>query len=277
MGMLERIKDVQKRNEEQAAKSSGGSISYMSWKDGDQVVRFCGEWIETRIVWLTKNNYNPTELFDASAFEGDDRIPKILNTPNWDIATETEKDGGCVIAKLNEIARKILKESDIDTETKEKFTALRDKTNYSTNYKWLVLDRANPKNDKGDLTYKIATVGKGLFKSLASFADDYDPMDFTSDKNGVDMKVSKTKGSSRVEYSAGACLKGASVLVSPLTADELAIERPDLNVVCGKQTDQDLLRSKLLPEWQDLLSLYEKDNASTDSDDSGDGPGDEPF
>ena len=277
--MLDHITKIKSQNDAEQQKSqrrSQGNI-WHNWHDGDQTVRFVGDFIVNRIFWLTPSPYNPVKLFDDSAFEGENALPKIINCVNWDIANEKEVDNGCVISKLNKIARDVLKSSSsLDEDDTKDFKDLRDKTNFSTNYRWNILDRDNPLDPEGSpAEYKICSLSYSLFNEVAAIHEEYAPADFTSVENGLDIKINKSGGGKAgvVKYRAQAVISGASLKVTPLTEEEQKFDLLKLEDICGKQVDQDLVRSKLLPKWKDLLDAYENEgqNATTSTDETSTG------
>lgn len=251
---VNRIKAAQAKRE---SKNSGGNI-FHQWKSGDQIIRLSGDFITTKTYWLSKSNFNSLDLFDESAFEGEDRIPKIINCANWNIETEKFEESGDVLFQLNKIARELLKESaSLTEEQKKEYTLLKKRTDASTQYRWNILDRDEPKDEEGNLKgFQVASIGFDLFESLISIHEDYSPASFTSNEDGIDIKVTKGETNGRIKYRATPCLKRGSMVISPLTEEELALPLVNLMDICGKQVDQKLVASKLLPNWQDLLEQY---------------------
>ena len=84
----------------------------------------------------------------AVAFQGDDKIPQVINCSNWDIALERpKKEKTCPICKLNAVARAVLAEKPSEEE-KKFFEALRAATRATSTLKWNIIDRDDPMVDR---------------------------------------------------------------------------------------------------------------------------------
>lgn len=264
--ILDHLKKIKEEQAKAAARRNGASNNvnrsiWHNWRSGDQIVRFVGDFIITKTYWLPKSNFNPIALFPESAFEGENAIPKIMNCSNWNIDEEKFEENGDVLFLLNKIARDVLKcASSLDEDTKTKFDYLKKRTDPNTYYRWNIIDRDEPTDDQGNVKeYQIASIGYELFESLLSIHDDYQPSSFTSIDEGIDIKVTKADNNGRTKYRAAPVLKRGSISVTPLTDEEKAWQINNLKEICGRQIDQDLVFSKLLPEWQDLINDYRSD------------------
>ena len=259
MSIIEHLQKIKQDNDAQKARrQTSGKNIWHNWKDGDQVVRFVGDVVITKTYWIAKSNFNKLALFPDSAFEGEGALPKTINCANWNIETEKFEDKGDILSLLNKIAREVLKVGGtLDAETKDKFELLKRRTDTQTTYRWNIIDRDEPKDENGQPKgYLITNIGFELFDDLMAIHGDYQPSLFTSPDEGIDIKVSKTINNGNTKSRADPLLKRGSMVISPLTEEERQWELLNIKDICGKQTDQDLLFSKLLPEWQDLINDY---------------------
>lgn len=267
MSLTDHIKRVKENQAKKRSNTSNfandGESIWHKWEPGDQTVRFSGDFIQTKVHYIGNNAVqNSVKLFGDDAFAGDNRIPKSVNCANWDIDKEERKDGGCIICRLNKIAREVLKSDDsdaMDDATKKEFKDLKSRTDDRSSYRWNIIDR--DKNGKG---FKIASIGQELFEELANIYEDYSPADFTSDDEGVDIKVSRSGGKNeRVKYRASLILEGGKVKVTPLTDEEKSWSRHNLMEMCGRQVDQEDVREKLDSKWSQLIEAYEEGDSDT--------------
>ena len=213
-------------------------------------------------------------LCGQAAFQGDEKIPQVINCLNWDIALERpKKEKTCPICKLNAVARAVLAEKPSEDE-KKFFEALRAATRATSTLKWNILDRddlmvtvENNGKEEKVLGFKIASVGpeasndiSGIFKQVG--------YDINDPARGIDIEVVKDSKGARTTYSARAVIEGTSLKVTPFTKEELALELNDLKVRCGKQTDADKIVDALHEDLREIISTAvteATDDASTDA------------
>lgn len=271
MSVLERLAKVQ------AARPQGGSGSrvkgiFHQWKDGTNRIRLAGDFVEVRTHFIAPSPKRKDRgLCLAAAFQGDDKIPQVINCLNWDIAMERpKKDKTCPICKLNAVARAVLTENPSDEE-KKFFEALRAATRATSTLKWNIIDRDDPfviATDNGKeekvLGYKIASVGPeaandifGIFKQVG--------YDINDPARGIDIEVIRDSKGARTTYSARAVVEGTSLKVTPLTKEELALELHDLKVRCGKLVEADKIVDALHEDLRDIIAVNVTEGGAEDT------------
>jgi len=238
---------------------------YHTWKDGSNIIRLSGDFVEVRTHFISPNPKRKDRgLCQNSAFEGDDKIPKVVNCPDWDINLEKPtKTKTCPICKLNAVARAVLsdKSNPPTDEEKKFFEALRSSSRQSVTNKWNIIDRDDPyvieEKDGKDvqvLGYKIASVGPeatndifGIFKQVGYDIGDPD--------KGIDIEVIRDSGGKRTTYSARAVISGVSLKVTPFTEEERKLKLNDLKARCGKQTDPDKILDAMHEDLRKLIDI----------------------
>lgn len=245
---LKRIKGLSKTlpQPNQKKKSSFANI-WFNWKEGENHLRFVGDFLQVRSHYLAPNAARKDRgLCIPDAFKGDDKLPANMNCPDWDIETETEKaEKVCVICKLHRIAEATLKNhrDTLSEEDNNMFFALKQQCSPRNKLKWNVIDRDNPYitttiegQQKQVLGYKVAEVGMEAWKDIEIIYNQLS-INIADPEQGVDICVIRTNGA-RTSYSAQAMMDGLRVKQTPLTEAETALERHDLKKLCGKQVDQ---------------------------------------
>jgi hypothetical protein len=234
---------------------------FHQWKDGDNPIRLVGEFVEVRTHFVAPApKRGERGLCIPTAFQGDNKLPQVVNCLNWDVATEEEKaEHTCPICKLHAIAVAALKENP-DEDEKKFFDKLRQETNPRPSLKWNILDRDDPHvvSTEGDtetkvMGLKIATVGMEAWNDIEGIFEQCG-FDITDPVEGVDVKVNKGHNGTRVCYSAQAVIEGTSLKVTPLTDEEKALRPNDLKVVCGKMVDSQRIVDAL---HDDLRQIYD--------------------
>lgn len=276
MGNLEKMRRLRKRRDKEGGNKNNFSNLrdiYYDWEMGDNRIRLVGEFLEVRTHFIAPApKRSDRGLCQPEAFKGDDRIPMVINCPDWDLEKEEHKGtSDCPICKLNKIANDILEEGP-DAEETEFFKKLRSAARARAALKWNVLDRANPyvtkkEGDKEEkvLGYKIATVGMEAYDDIEGIFEQTG-MDLSDAEEGVDIIVTKQKGKMRVEYSAKAAMdmsvKPPTVAMTPLTDEEKAAELHRLIDRCGRQTDPQAIIDALHSDYRDLLDLNEEEEST---------------
>lgn len=269
MSVLDRLAKVQ------AARPQGGQGGRMKgifhqWKDGSNKLRLAGDFVEVRTHFIAPSPKRKDRgLCQAGAFQGDEKLPQVINCLNWDIALERpKKEKTCPICKLNAVARAVLTENPSDEE-KKFFEALRQATRATSTLKWNILDRDDPfvvlqDNGKEEkvLGFKIASVGPeaandifGIFKQVGYDINDPD--------RGLDIEVIRDSKGARTTYSARLIIAGSppAALVTPFTAEERKLELHDLKARCGKQVDSDKIVDALHEDLRDIISVNVQEGA----------------
>jgi hypothetical protein len=268
----EKMARFRKRNEKKNNKNDGSRIKgiFHSWKDGDNVLRFIGEFLEVRTHFIAPNSKMKAKGFcPMDRFQGENKLPQVVNCANWDLETDTEIDGGCVICKLNKISRDILYggNHEIDDDDKAFLDDLRRNSNARVGLKWNVIERSDPYvskvDDKGNeeqvLGLKIASVGMEAFKDIDGIFEQLQ-FDLTDPEKGIDISVNKGHNGTRPVYSANAVLSGLAIKQTPLTEEELELDKHDLLAICGRQTDQSAIFESLRSDLKEMIEDVESED-----------------
>lgn len=240
---------------------------FHDFKEGDNIVRFLGEYVEVRTHFIAPSKKTKSRgVCNADAFTGDDRLPMLVNCPDWDIQTESWKEERvCPVCRLGKIARDGLSNPDLSPEERKYFETLKSAAGGHHRYKWNVIDRDNPnvivKNEDGTteerVGIKIATLGKEAFEAVKGIFEQVG-FDITDPDDGVDVKITRVNGN-RVSYSAVCMIEGKGLKVTPLTDEERALDLHDLRKICGKQPDVDKIIDNLHEDYAEVLSINSDD------------------
>jgi len=251
---------------------NGGRMQgiFHQWKDADNIIRLAGEFLEVKTHFIAPAPKRKERgLCRGDAFQGDDKLPQVINCLNWDIEKEEERSTKtCPICKLNAIAHAVLQGNPTDEE-KEMFKKLRSDAGARTYLKWNIIDRDDPHvvmvddgNESKVLGYKIATVGMEAWDDIEGIFDQMG-FDITDPVDGIDINVTKGHNGQRVAYSAQACIdstkKPPCAKVTPLSDEEKAMDAHNLKQVCGKQVDGQKVIDALHEDLRELLEVSIED------------------
>lgn len=261
MSVMDKVNKMRRTRTNFGDRSSTRGI-FFSWKDGDNIIRLVGEFIEVRTHFIAPNKRRGERgLCIESAFtDAENKMPQVINCPDWDIdREEVKKNKTCVICALNEFAQKKIKDDSLSKSEKEKFQNLVQATRARRSLKWNVIDRNNPyvtevtdDGEKKVLGYKIATIGMEAWNDIDGiFAQT--KFDITDPEKGINICVTKDNNGHRVTYGAKVVLKGTNVDVAPLTEDEKELHVHDLKKICGKMTDQKKLMEALHSDYREIV------------------------
>ncbi len=263
---MERIRRMKERRP-QAGGSGRMKGIFHAWKEGDNIIRLAGNFLEVRTHFIAPApKRSDRGLCRPDAFQGDNSLPQVINCLDWDVEREEPKAvKTCPICKLANIARAILKENPTDEE--KKFAdALRQAAGARPNLKWNIIDRDDPfiiltegEKEKRVLGFKVATIGMEAWKDIEGIFEQCN-RDISDPKEGLDIKVTKGNNGARTVYSAQAVLAGVSLKVSPFTPEEAAMPLHDLKSLSGKMVDAMKIVDAL---HEDLMELYRLNDPST--------------
>jgi len=240
---------------------------FHQWKDGDNIIRLVGEFIEVRTHFIAPvKNRNDRGLCRDDAFEGDDALPQVINCPNWDIEMEKpRKQKTCPICVLNELAWAALKENPTPEE-KKFLESLRIASAPRRNVKWNIIDRADPfvivtenGQERRVLGLKIATIGMEAYNDIEAIFEQCG-FDITDPDAGIDIRVVKGFNGTRTVYTAQACVEGLNLKQTPLTEEERALALHDLKAICGRAVDIDKLMDALHEDLRQLIEVNRTPN-----------------
>ena len=241
---------------------------FHKWNDGDNMIRLVGEFLEVKTHFIAPApKRNDKGLCRPDSFQGDERLPMVMNCSDWDVEKEEwKKHKTCPICKLNAVARDALKLNPGEEEKKE-FKELSSKTYPRPNLKWNIIDRDDPyvlkvEDDKEEKVkgLKIATVGMEAWGDIEGIFDQVG-FDITDEVEGIDIKVNKGNNGTRTSYSAQAVLEGKSLKTTPLTDEEKELVPHDLKQICGKQVEVSKVVDALHEEYRDILELSEDEDS----------------
>ena len=247
--VMDHFKKMQEQKT-QRAQGTGDSMFYQ-WTD-EQIVRLIGDFIQTKIHWINNGMGQKVKLYGDSIFS-EKKLPVNINCANWDIKEEKRKDGGCIVCKLNNIARAMLRSegNSMSKEERDEIDNLKRKTDDRTQYRFNGIVR-------GFKGVKLLSCGNDLLNEIGQVQKSYQPKIISSMEEGVDIRIARTKGVNQTTYSASiVLLAGASAAITPLTAEEKEWKLIDLYDFCGKLPDQKVLLDLLDPKWKDLIVASE--------------------
>lgn len=272
-GVLDKVRKFKKtRPSGNRSKMKG---IFHDWQDGPNIIRLVGEFLEVKTHFIAgAKKRGERGLCQESAFEadGDDRLRKVVNCPDWDIEKEEEKPvKTCPACKLYRLALQALKEDPTEDE-KKYFDALKQASRPRTSLKWNVFDRDNPNvtiidddgNENKQKGLKIATIGMEAWDDIEGIFEQCG-FDITDPNEGIDIEVKKGHNGTRVAYSAQVVLDGTSVRVTPFDEEERAIiaQPHDLKAICGTETQSSAIRDALHGDLLELLELNEEEDESS--------------
>ena len=280
MSVLDKIAKLKER----APKRNNSRMSgiFHDYEDGDNILRLVGNFVEVSTHFIAPvPKRKERGLCQEDAFQGDNKIPKVINCLDWDLEKEEKrKVKVCPICKLNKISYKIMDEieeevggkdklDDIDNAELKKqydnYKALASLARARTYLKWNVIDRDNPEikitsedgKEEKKLGLKIATVGSEAWGDIEGIFDQCG-IDITDPDDGIDICVKKGHNGARVAYSAQAVIEGTGLKTTPFTAEERALEEHNILAICGKQTDAGLVLDGLHGDYRELLDLNDE-------------------
>lgn len=277
--MLERIKAFQERTN--ASRAAAASFSgqkediFYDFAEGRvNRIRLVGTWTTMRSHWVGPSKFNAIHLFPDSAFTGEGAIKKNLNCVDFDPATENVVDAAsreCVICRLHAKVNEILVN---DAEAKAKadrdsvpYVALDKKqidflnsiakaAKFRERIFFHIIDRDHPEILPGKKGLKIAEFPPPLFEAFKKLAAQYNDFEFYDEKDGMDLLITKSpkaSGQKGHDYSIAVATAGRGFAFTPLTDEEMAYEKPDIQRIFGRKPDQAALLEAMIPECRDLI------------------------
>ena len=261
------IDKIRKLRASRPTRGGGSKLKgiFHAWKDGDNIIRLQGPFLETKTHFIAPApKRSERGLCQASAFQGEDKIPQVINCLNWDIQNEEEKVGGCPICRLGDLAHQVLKEG-CPEEEKKIFEKLRRDCNPRTQLKWNILDRDNPfvlSVDNGQesqvLGYKIASIGMEAWGDIEGIFDQMG-FDISDTEEGLDICVNRGHNGTRISYSAQACIdtsvRPPAAKITPLSDEERALTPNELKVICGKYVEVSRIMDALHEDYLEMLDI----------------------
>ena len=246
-------------------------VAFYNWKDGDNIVRLVGKPIMTRTYYLPMSSFNKIDIFKKDAFDKQTNkqfaLPKVINSPNWNIENECFEDNGDVLLYLNKIANEMVRvgtENGLQAQEIDKWKKIRSKTIPTLQYKFLCLDRDLPyvmedgkiKQPRELSGYKIITFSKTLFEMIIAAQENYGDDDIFDIQKGCDIVIKKSTDpkTHKVVWAANLRMIGRSVAETPLTDEEKALEIPNLLEISNKQIPNEQIMHNLLDEYVQMIT-----------------------
>lgn len=277
MGVLDKIKkfkNTRPKNEGGRGRMTG---IFHDWKEGPNHIRLVGEFLEVKTHFIAPAPKRQERgLCQQSAFakDNENRIPQVINCPDWDITMEQEKEvKTCPVCKLFRLAKTALKEGP-DAEEKKYLDGLVSLSRQRTNLKWNIFDRNDPNvkhidesgNEEDKKGLKIASIGMEAWDDIEGIFDQCG-FDITDAEEGCDINVIKGHNGTRTSYSAQVILAGKELKITPFDDEEKEVisGKHDLKAICGKQTDSDKVLDALHGDYRDLLDINDDEEEVVNS------------
>ena len=237
---------------------------WFDWGDKDEhIVRIVGEYKWFRNHWINTSQYSPFKLLKEEAFEGENKLPKNIACSNWDSETETDDEmGTCPVCKLMKIASNTLKKlgKSMNPEIKQFMKDLRSKCVPGNTFMVKIIDRENPYVAEDVKGFKILRMPDTLVAAIKKIGADLG-IGVTSDDEGIDIKISRSKNGNKTTYSAAPVYKGMSIKQTPLTEEERNYRNLDLSKFGGKEVDENAFASMLV---DDVANFWTDGNVEED-------------
>lgn len=270
MNSYEKMKTM---NENRAKRFSGKSFSrydniFYTFEDGDNIIRLVGVFkkVKTHFIAPAKGNKQGTCISDVFVNK---KLAKVVNCPDWDNEKERDVEPSerkCPICKMHWAARKELKERalEINIERKKYLESIQTRTRPSISFKWNIIDRRDPYIYKTEdcvktkmKGFKIVNLSMEAWKDLENIFNQLS-IDIADEEKGIDIDVVKGHNGIRTTYKVQAVMEGMKVKETPLTEEELEMEKHDLKRITSKKTDADILTDNLVKDLKEYyLSLNE--------------------
>lgn len=278
--MLDRINKFKDRNK---SNSNGNSFNddeniFFDFTEGTHRIRLVREWVCVHSHWIAPSKFSKVKIYDESAFDGEDRLKKSVNCPDFDVNTETSaSEKTCVICKVRAAVNDILyNNKDLADEHKKQLEDVAYFCSPNERVFFLCIDRDNPEIAPGKKGFKIIEFPKSLMEKLCNLIENNTECNPLSDEDGVDFIITKARDGKRIKYDIQYDIKGTSVRQTPLTEEELSYTFHDIKKIMCKMPDQENLYDRLKPDYRDLIKGEMgtigsmKDVGSPDTEDDGD-------
>lgn len=264
------IDKLNQRNENQKQKSNGyvkTSTTNMKWKDGKNVGRCVGDYVETHTHSLSPNSFGSIGVADEASFKGKGFIPFEVTCTDWDLKTEKyNRERTCPFCKLYGRACKALKRKDLTAEEKKTFEQIKEANKPSKKIKWNFIDRDAPyyikvngdKKEEQVKGLKVASYSFGQFNDIKGIVEQ-NGLDISDPDTGIDIIVTKGKEGDKVKYSIQACIEKLAVKVTPLTDEEKSWKKWDFVDMYSKPYDFAAIKSKMHENFRIVLELSDEE------------------
>lgn len=245
---------------------------WFDWgKKEEHVIRLVGDFKWIRTHWIGESKYGKdVPILNASAFNGENKIPMSVACGNWSPDTETEDPdgGGCPICRLGKNADEALAKygKDMDEDDRNILKSIRKKCAVKNTYLFKCIDRENPfvdenKTKKG---YKIIKIPAALLSAIIEISKQFAGVNITSPEEGIDIIIKRTQKDAGVPtFTALPVMQGMSVKQTPLTKEELEYHDIDLSKFTGKPVDFERFEQELVEE-NNVRALYENKTEEVD-------------
>ena len=273
MSIIDRMND---RNKPKSDGQKGGfekgwivdSSVTMRFKDGINKIRLVGDEMEIHIHELAPDKFGNIGVADAAAFGHKGGLPYRVPCINWDPVSEKyDKEGGCPFCELYRKACLALKNKNLPESDKKLFEGIKRSMRAKERFRWNVIDREAPyylKKVKGSdgkemvevrvPGFKIADLSFSMFNAIKDLVIT-SGADITSDEEGVDVAISRSKEKDKTTYTANFVIEGKAIKVTPLTDEERGWKRWDFVEKFCQPYDFDAIRPRMRDFFRAVLDM----------------------
>lgn len=273
--MSKLIEKINNRKLNEQKKTSGyikTSSLRMKFKDGRNVVRFAGNYVEVHTHSLNPNTFGSIGVADEAFFKvkGADRLPFEVACTDWNLKTESyQKERTCPFCKLYKRASEALKRKDLGEDEKKIFENIKNACKPSKKLKWNLIDRDAPfyikvQNGKEEEVrgYKFADMSFGMFNDIRGIVEQNN-LDISDPDFGIDIVVTKNNTNNKTSYTIQPCIEGISVKVTPLTDEEKKWKLWDFVEMYDKSYDFAPIKAKMHEEFLAILEMSDEEFKDT--------------
>jgi len=262
--VLEKIKKLRESRPQPQNWARHKDIFY-EFQKGDNPIRLVGEFLQQKIHFIAPNKrFKDRGLCIADAFEGEDRIPKMISCLDWNTDEEQPTaEKTCPICHLHRIVKKVLREggSSVEPQDRQYLEKLQKDSGVGTSLKWNVIDRRDPHvtevdengNEKKVLGYKVINIGMEAWYDIDSIFRQLD-RDISDPEEGVDINIIQDHNGVRTCYSAQVVMDGVQAKCTPLTEAERQLTLHDLKRLVGRQISAKQVIDALHDDIREILA-----------------------
>lgn len=268
--VLERIKRAKAELEKSGGSYDNNDNIFMDIKEeGTYHVRLINDWVEVHTHFIGNGKFTPVKLYPDRAFEGENRLKKMINCVNFDPRTEIERENKkCVICRLNEVANEIINDrnSGAGEEEINWLKDIRKETFPKTRYLFCCIDRDNPEVSPGKKGIKIVEFPKKLFQQYLNLVEKNQDLDFTSQEGEApELDIEVTGQGKDAVYSINFVMEGRQVKLTELTDEEKKLKVPDIYQISCQMPKQKPLFDRLNSDVKELIDDFVVEDESNSS------------
>jgi len=269
------LEKITQRSENEQKRSNGyvkTSSTKMRWKDGKNVIRFVGNYVEVHTHNISPNNFGSIGVAEEAYFKikGDGRLPFEVACTDWDLKNEKyHKEHTCPFCKLYKRAVEGLKRKDLTNEEKVVFENIKNACKPTKKLKWNTIDRESPfylrvQNGKEEQVrgLKYSDLSFSMFNDVKGIVEQNN-IDISDPDTGIDMIVTKGSDNGKTEYSIQPCLEKMAVKITPLTDEEKSWKQWDFVELYDKPYDFPAIKGKMHNEFRIVFEMSDEEFSST--------------